>query len=63
MRNTSIDRHSKQFSAYFVSYFYFIFATNSAPRSVKSNKNAKWPRVVPTLQTKLKVTADFEAGK
>jgi hypothetical protein len=30
---------------------------------VKSNVNNERPRVVPTLETKLKIIADFEAGK
>jgi hypothetical protein len=31
--------------------------------SAKSNETAKRPRVVPNLKTKLKINADFEAGK
>jgi hypothetical protein len=30
---------------------------------MKSNKKAKWLRAVPTLETKLKIISDFEAGK
>jgi hypothetical protein len=42
---------------------YFIFATNLVPMSEKSNEKGKRPRVVPTLEKKLKTIADFQAGK
>jgi hypothetical protein len=41
---------------------YFILATNSVLMSARSNEKAKRPRVVPTLEMKLKIIADFEAG-
>jgi len=33
------------------------------PITAKLNEKAKRPRVVPTLEMKLKIIADFEAGK
>jgi len=39
------------------------FYTNPLPMFTKSNKKAKRPRVVPTLETKLKVIADSVAGE
>jgi hypothetical protein len=36
-----------------------MFATNSVPMSTKSNEKAKRPTVVPTLEMKLKIIADF----
>jgi hypothetical protein len=60
---TFIERwFSNQFSANFVSYL-FTFATNLVPMTTKSDETAKRPRAVPTLETKLKMTVDFEAGK
>jgi hypothetical protein len=42
---------------------YFIFATNLVPMSLKSNKNAQRPRIVPTLEIKLQIAANYEAVK
>jgi hypothetical protein len=42
---------------------YFTFASNSVPMSLMSSGAAKRPRVIPTLETKLKFTAHFETGK
>jgi hypothetical protein len=59
-RNTPSDRFSK-FFADFVSLLPFL-ATNSVPTFAKSNENDKRPRVLPTLEKKLKMI-DSEAGK
>jgi hypothetical protein len=47
----------------YVTLFYFIFTTNSVPMPAKSNEKAKMPRVVNTMETKLKIIADYGGGK
>lgn len=58
-RNTPREKFSNQFSGNFV---LFISETNIMPVSVKSNEKTKSSRVVPTLEMKLKITANFETG-
>lgn len=41
----------------------FITAIKSVSMAAKSNEKAKRPRIVSTLEIKLKIIADFEAGK
>jgi hypothetical protein len=54
--NTAIAIH------YFFSYL-FIFTIKSVAKPAQSLKKAKRPRIVMTLEMKLKIIADFEAGK
>jgi hypothetical protein len=42
---------------------YFTFATNLVSMCMKLEEKAKRPRVVTTLEVKLKSIVDFEAGK
>jgi hypothetical protein len=56
-------RGSETRSLLILHLIFFIFATNSVPISAKSNDNAKRPRVVPTLERKLKIIVDFGACK
>lgn len=61
--NIPSERFSNQLSTNSVSYLLHIFATNLVFITVKSRENAKRPTVVPTYGTKLKMMAEFEAGK
>jgi hypothetical protein len=55
-------RGSQTSSLLIASYLLYL-ATYSVVKSAKSNEKAERQKVVPTLQTKLKIIADFEAGK
>lgn len=56
-------RHSQTSSLLNFCLIYCIFATNSMSMTAKSNENVKKSVLVPTIEIKLKITADSKAGK